>query len=101
MASVSAVFAEALMMVPLDSLEYHIGRRDFEKWTKDVLGSIQLADNIRTLRRCQSKGEELRHQLVDFVIEWDEAVFSPKENYDHRTGSSWLLTTVYLLARAT
>src|SRR5689334_22046301 len=49
-------FLDALKIVPLESLEYHIGRRDFEKWTKDVLGSIQLADNIRTVRRSQLMG---------------------------------------------
>src|SRR5207253_1110709 len=30
-------FLDALKIVPLESLEYHIGRRDIEKWTKDVL----------------------------------------------------------------
>src|SRR3989442_1740418 len=87
-------FLKALKIVPLESVEYHIGRRDFEKWTKDVLGSIQLADNIRTLRRSQSKGEELRHQLVDFVIAWAEAVSSPQETSDQRKRSTWPLTTV-------
>jgi NDP-sugar pyrophosphorylase family protein len=71
-------FLAALKIVPLDSLEYHIGRRDFEKWTKDVLGSILLADNIRTLRRSQLKGEDLRRQLVDVVQEWSQRVSSPE-----------------------
>lgn len=70
-------FLGALKIVPLESLEYHIGRRDFEKWTKDVLGSVLLADNIRTLRRSQFKGEELRQQLVDVVQEWAQRVSSP------------------------
>lgn len=71
-------FLESLKIVPLESLEYHIGRRDFEKWTKDVLGSIELADNIRTLRRSQIKGEQLRLQLIDVVKEWAERVSSPE-----------------------
>ncbi|HYY92588.1 MAG TPA: sugar phosphate nucleotidyltransferase [Candidatus Dormibacteraeota bacterium] len=71
-------FLAGLRIVPLESLEYHIARRDFEKWTKDVLGSILLADNIRTLRRSQLKGEELRRQLVDVVEEWAKRVSSPE-----------------------
>lgn len=71
-------FLDSLKIVPLESLEYHIGRRDFEKWTKDVLGSIQLADNIRTLRRSQIKGEQLRLQLIDVVKEWADRVSSPE-----------------------
>ena len=94
LASSIGEFLEALKIVPLESLEYHIGRRDFEKWTKDVLGSIQLADNIRTLRRSQSKGEELRHQLVDFVVEWAETVSSPQEISDRQKRPTWPLTTV-------
>src|SRR6266567_9247272 len=69
-------FLDALKIVPLESLEYHIGRRDLEKWTKDVLGSIQLADNIRTVRRSQLMGEVLRLRLVEVVQEWTQRVAS-------------------------
>ena len=77
-------FLDALKIVPLESLEYHIGRRDLEKWTKDVLGSIQLADNIRTVRRSQLMGEVLRLQLVGVVKEWADRVSSPEPQSDHR-----------------
>jgi carbonic anhydrase/acetyltransferase-like protein (isoleucine patch superfamily) len=77
-------FLDALKIVPLESLEYHIGRRDFEKWTKDVLGSIQLADNIRTVRRSQLMGEDLRLQLVDVVKEWADRVSSPEPQSEHQ-----------------
>ncbi|PWT76778.1 MAG: hypothetical protein C5B60_03700 [Chloroflexi bacterium] len=69
-------FLGALRIVPLESIEYHIGRRDFEKWTKDVLGSVLLADNIRSLRRGLLKGEELRAQLIAVVQEWAHRVSS-------------------------
>ncbi len=94
LASSIGEFLESLKVVPLESLEYHIGRRDFEKWTKDVLGSIQLADNIRTLRRSQVKGEELRLQLIDVVKEWAERVSSPQETSDQQKRLDWPLTTV-------
>lgn len=86
-------FLRALRVVPLDSLEYHIGRRDFEKWTKDVLGSILLADNIRTLRRSQLKGEDLRKQLIDVVQEWAQRVSSPEPPGD-KTKTTDLLAVV-------
>ena len=94
LASSIGEFLEALKIVPLESLEYHIGRRDFEKWTKDVLGSIQLADNIRTIRRSQLKGEELRLQLIDVVKEWAERVSSPQEPSDQRRVPDWPSTPV-------
>ena len=94
LASSIGEFLEALKIVPLESLEYHIGRRDFEKWMKDVLGSIQLADNIRTLRRSQSKGEELRVQLIDYVMQWAEKVSSLRETSGQQKRPNWPLTTV-------
>ncbi len=94
LASSIGEFLDALKIVPLESLGYHIARRDFEKWTKDVLGSIQLADNIRSLRRSQLKGQELRLQLVDVVKEWAERVSSPQETVEQRRSVDWPLTTV-------
>jgi mannose-1-phosphate guanylyltransferase len=94
LASSIGEFLEALKIVPLESLEYHIGRRDFEKWTKDVLGSIELADNIRTIRRSQLKGEELRLQLIDVVKEWAERVSSPQETSNHRRLPDAPLTSI-------
>jgi carbonic anhydrase/acetyltransferase-like protein (isoleucine patch superfamily) len=87
-------FLDALKVVPLESLEYHIGRRDLEKWTKDVLGSIQLADNIRTVRRSQLIGENLRLQLVEVVKEWADRVSSPEPQSDSQKQVDPPLTTV-------
>ena len=78
MASSIEDFLGAFKIVPIEALEYHIGRRDFEKWTKDVLGSVLLAANIRTLRRSQLKGEDLRLQLIGVVQEWAQRVSSPQ-----------------------
>src|SRR5438094_170842 len=87
-------FIDALKIVPLESLEYHIGRRDIEKWTKDVLGSIQLADNIRTVRRSQLIGEDLRLQLVKVVKEWADRVSSPEPQSDQEKQIDAPLTTI-------
>jgi NDP-sugar pyrophosphorylase family protein len=86
-------FLDALKIVPLESLEYHIGRRDFEKWTKDVLGSVLLADNIRTLRRSQLKGEDLRLQLVGAVQAWALRVASPEPSLKGESRVERPLTT--------
>ena len=81
-------FLSALRIVPLESIEYHIGRRDFEKWTKDVLGSVLLADNVRTLRRGLLKGEALRAQLVAVVQEWAHRVSSTEHAAEQNRSTS-------------
>ncbi|HEX4920308.1 MAG TPA: sugar phosphate nucleotidyltransferase [Candidatus Bathyarchaeia archaeon] len=88
-------FLGALRIVPLESIEFHIGRRDFEKWTKDVLGSVLLADNIRSLRRGLMKGEELRAQLIAVVQEWAQRVSSsPTASQGASRGSDAKVETV-------
>ncbi len=87
-------FLGALKIVPLEALEYHIGRRDFEKWTKDVLGSVLLADNIRTLRRSQLKGEDLRLQLIEVVQEWAQRVSSPQPSPNEEKNTEKPVTNV-------
>ena len=87
-------FLDALKIAPLESLEYHIGRRDLEKWTKDVLGSIQLADNIRTVRRSQLMGEDLRLQLVQVVKEWADRVSSSEPQSDQQRQAEPPLTPI-------
>jgi NDP-sugar pyrophosphorylase family protein len=87
-------FLGALRIVPLESIDYHIGRRDFEKWTKDVLGSVLLADNIRSLRRGFLKGEELRVQLIAVVQEWAQRVSStPETPREESKGSKMKIET--------
>jgi len=87
-------FLGAFKIVPIEALEYHIGRRDFEKWTKDVLGSVLLADNIRTLRRSQLKGEDLRLQLIGVVQEWAQRVSSPQTSPNEEKNAERHTTTV-------
>ncbi|TMI26711.1 hypothetical protein E6H24_02310 [Candidatus Bathyarchaeota archaeon] len=94
MASSIEEFLGALKIVPLEALEYHIGRRDFEKWTKDVLGSVLLADNIRTLRRSQLKGEDLRLQLIEVVQEWAQRVSSPQPSPNEEKNTEKPVTNV-------
>ncbi len=59
-----------------------------------MLGSIQLADNIRTVRRSQLIGEDLRLQLVKVVKEWADRVSSPEPQSDQEKQIDAPLTTI-------
>ncbi len=63
-------FLEGIGTVPIPSLEFHIVRRDFEKWAKDVVRSMVLADRLRDVRRKGLLGEELKSELVGCVERW-------------------------------
>jgi NDP-sugar pyrophosphorylase family protein len=63
-------FIEALEKVPIESIDFHAGRRDFERWTRDVLRSNELADSVEDLRRTAMTGEELRSDLIRVAKEW-------------------------------
>ncbi|MCL5672458.1 MAG: sugar phosphate nucleotidyltransferase [Thaumarchaeota archaeon] len=74
MASSIDEFLEAINTVPLHSLEFHMARRDFEKWAKDVVRSMVLADRLRDMRRKGLLGEELKSGLVGCVERWRREV---------------------------
>lgn len=44
-------------------LEFHLYRRDFEKWIKEVLEDAKLAKQIGNIRDLNLIGESLRSQL--------------------------------------
>jgi hypothetical protein len=55
-------FVETLKTVDLKSIDFHMERRDFEKWVLDVFGDEELAHIIN--RRTLFKGENRRNELV-------------------------------------
>jgi mannose-1-phosphate guanylyltransferase / phosphomannomutase len=57
-------FIEALEKAPIESIEFHTKRRDYERWTRDVLASNELADSIEDLRKSAITGEPLRRGLI-------------------------------------
>jgi carbonic anhydrase/acetyltransferase-like protein (isoleucine patch superfamily) len=71
-------FIEALEKVPIESIEFHAKRRDYEKWTRDVLTSNELADGIEDLRRNAVTGEELRRSLIGVTKKWADEISSPR-----------------------
>jgi hypothetical protein len=60
-------FMEKLNEVNVKSLEFHLYRRDFEKWVTEVLQDSELAGEIRRLQRQNLTGNGLRDQL-SFVV---------------------------------
>ncbi|MGQ9719279.1 MAG: hypothetical protein ACUVWK_05530 [Nitrososphaerales archaeon] len=58
-----ASLVEMLTKVEAQSLEFHLYRRDFERWIREVIEAPALAE---------SEGEELRQELIKIVKEWRE-----------------------------
>jgi hypothetical protein len=58
-------FVEMLRKVELKSIDFHMGRQDFEKWIRDILGDEELAKSIN--RRSVFPGENGRKELVAMV----------------------------------
>ena len=59
-------FLGILNTIDLTSLQFHLGRGDFENWVK-MLGDDTLAKQIAGLKERKLRGEELRSQLVGTV----------------------------------
>jgi hypothetical protein len=55
-------FAEMLGTVDLKSIDFHMERRDFEKWVVGIFGDEELAQIIN--RRTVFQGENRRNELI-------------------------------------
>jgi len=56
-------FVERINQVNVKSLEFHLSRGDFEKWTAEVLEDQWLEGDIKRLQRLGLTGDALRSQL--------------------------------------
>ena len=56
-------FMEKINAVNVKSLEFHLSRGDFEKWTAEVLEDKWLANEINRIMSSGLTGEALRNQL--------------------------------------
>jgi len=52
--------------VPLESVEFHFQRGDFEGWVGTTLGDVELADKLRQIDRL-THGEELRITIKEAI----------------------------------
>ena len=46
-----ADFSEKLKAVPLKSIEFHVGRGDFERWFREMLGDDYLASEVGRIEK--------------------------------------------------
>lgn len=60
-------FAAKIREVETSSLEFHLYRGDFEKWTDEVLVDNELTKRISAVKLLEPIGNALRDQL-DFVV---------------------------------
>jgi NDP-sugar pyrophosphorylase family protein len=67
-------FMDALGKVPIESIEFHAKRRDYERWVRGVLAANELADGMEELRRAAVTGEELRSGLIGVTKKWVDEV---------------------------
>ncbi len=59
-------FVGVLSSIDIASIQFHIGRGDFENWLR-MLGDNSLAQQITGLKEKKLSGEQLRLRLVDVV----------------------------------
>jgi len=58
-------FLNAVSMIKLESLQFHIERKDFQKWFKEILGDHQLAERVEKIRSAGN--EELRARIKEVL----------------------------------
>lgn len=59
-------FVEAVNNVPLQSLEFHIQRQDFENWLS-FIGHPKLAQQVQSVREARKTGDKLKQSLLDLL----------------------------------
>lgn len=77
-------FAKKIGEVNTKSLEFHLYRKDFEKWVTEILGDEELAEQIERARNLSLTGEALRGELYGVFskrYEELEKSFQPKSSF--------------------
>jgi DNA-binding MarR family transcriptional regulator len=57
-------FLEVIPTVDAASLEFHVGRDDFENWLRNAVGDADFAEELAKLKSNNPKGEELRAAIL-------------------------------------
>ena len=60
-------FCNQLKTIDVASIEFHMGRGDFENWVKNVLGDMELAATLERIKMLSLSGEELRTKVYNEV----------------------------------
>ena len=67
-------FLERIKEVKYESVEFHLYRGDFQKWFREVWRFDELADKIAENEKQNLKGELLRVQVIDLVLNFLEVL---------------------------
>jgi hypothetical protein len=60
-------FVEKIQTIDVQSLEFHVPRKDFECWIQSTLGDVELAKRMELIRSMNLNGENLRNELTQAV----------------------------------
>ncbi len=60
-------FRETIPALPIETIQYHLKNKDFERWLKEVMHDQELARQIRKLSNRRLTGAELRDSLYATV----------------------------------
>lgn len=69
-------FVKKIGEVNTRSLEFHLYRKDFEKWVAETLGDEKLAEQIKNVRDLNPTGDALRDKLYLVVSKRYEEIKS-------------------------
>jgi uncharacterized C2H2 Zn-finger protein len=59
-------FAKEVEVAPIESIDFHFKRADFQKWIADSIGDIALATSIENIEK-ELAGEPLRKRLFEVI----------------------------------
>jgi hypothetical protein len=57
-------FYDFVLKVDVASLEFHLGRGDFENWFRIAVGDAEFADELAKTKKTSLKGEDLRKAIA-------------------------------------
>jgi len=61
-------FAREVEVVPVESIDFHFKRADFQKWIADTIGDAELATEIGNIEK-ELTGEQLRKRILKITNE--------------------------------
>jgi hypothetical protein len=61
-----AVFARVVEIIPIESIDFHFKRADFQKWIADTIGDTELATAIGHIEK-ELTGEPLRRRILEII----------------------------------
>jgi hypothetical protein len=61
-----ATFAKEVEVAPIESIDFHFKRADFQKWISDTVGDAVLATSIENIEK-ELADEPLRRRLIEVI----------------------------------